>query len=161
MERARVRVSADGRYLEANQEALELLGVTQEELDDLDVSAFTPPEYRDVMLEAWRVRVESGPIRLTGTATIYPRNGQPVGVEYDSARQPDGTYLSTFTPIDRLPAPSSFVSLLALMLKAMREAEHQLESLPDDSPDRPRLEADISGLRYAYELMVRARMQSS
>jgi PAS domain-containing protein len=160
VERARIRVDRDGRYLEANGQALELLGVTEDELMELDISAFTPPEYRDVVMEAWRVRATSGPIRTAGTTTLRPRDRPPIGIEYDNVRQPDGTYLSTFADIGEPPPPSSFVSLLALMLTAARQAEHQLGGLPGDAPERARLEADISGLHYAYELMVRARLGS-
>jgi PAS domain S-box-containing protein len=161
MERARVRLSPEGRYIEANPEALQLLGVTREQLEAADVSTFTPPEYRDVVMEAWRVRATSGPIRSAGTTTLYPRDGQPIGVTYEDSREPDGTFVVTFAAAGPPPPPSSFVSLLALMLRGIREAEHQLEGLPADSADRPRLEADIAGLRYAYELMVRARIQQS
>jgi PAS domain S-box-containing protein len=160
VERARIRVDRDGRYLEANGQALELLGVTEDELLELDISAFTPPEYRDVVMEAWRVRATTGPIRAAGTTTLRPRAGSPIGIEYENVRKPDGTYVSTFAAIGEPPPPSSFVSLLALMLTAVGEAEHQMEGLPADAPERVRLEADISGLRYAYELMVRARLGS-
>jgi hypothetical protein len=124
------------------------------------VSSFTPPEYRDVVLEAWRVRATTGPLRTTGKTTFYPRGGPPVGVAYEDSREPDGTFVVTFELAGDPPPPSSSVALLALMLRGIREAENQLDGLPPGAPERARLEADIAGLRYAYELMVRARIQA-
>jgi len=161
MERARVHLSPDGRYLDANDEALGLMNISRDELDQFDVSSFTPPEYRDVVLEAWLVRATTGPIRTSGKTTFYPKGGPPVGIAYEDSREPDGTFVVTFELAGDPPPPSSSVALLALMLRGIREAEHQLEGLPADSPERTRLEADIAGLRYAYELMVRSRIQSS
>src|SRR5205809_3829986 len=115
MERARVHLSPDGRYLDANDEALGLMNISRDELDQFDVSSFTPPEYRDVVLEAWLVRATTGPIRTSGKTTFYPKGGPPVGVAYEDSREPDDTYEAPFEQSDGRPLPASSVTILALM----------------------------------------------
>lgn len=96
-EAARVVVGPDGGYLEANEPALELLGVTRAELAASHAGDFTTPATRSFV--PWLTRLLEDTGTLHSTAILRPRNrSEDVHVEFHLERDPErpGLMLSWF-----------------------------------------------------------------
>jgi len=78
---ALIRVGADGRYLDADPSALEVLGVTADELREHSIGDFAGP-YADVAREVWRHFAANGAAVPSGDATVHRLDGSTVRVRY-------------------------------------------------------------------------------
>jgi PAS domain S-box-containing protein len=88
-----------GRYLEGNEEALVLLGVTSEELRGLAIGAFSGP-HAELAITVWHRLAATGEAMPTGESTMYRRDGSHVRVRYlRIAPRADGTYELEMTEI--------------------------------------------------------------
>jgi PAS domain S-box-containing protein len=86
---ARLVLGDDGRYLEANARALEMLGVTLEELRGANAGDFTVPEFRVSIPWIFQLLRDTG--ELHSTSVLSPRIGPPQPVEFHFVRDGDGT----------------------------------------------------------------------
>jgi PAS domain-containing protein len=161
---ARVLISADGRYLDANPLALELLGVDADALRTHVVGDFTVPEFRDASRASWAHMAATGQVellidetfllRLDGTAAVVKVHPVVPGDE-------PGTWWSQFEP---LSGPRGRVLSLAKpnqVLNAWRAAERRAAGLPEGSPEREAAERTAAGLGALYRAALDLRMKAS
>lgn len=87
----------NGRYLDANPQALELTGYSREELLTMSVSDLTPPEDRGTGEDRYRQFAESG--RMHGEYRLLHKDGRVIDVEYSAARMGPGRHQSTLRDI--------------------------------------------------------------
>jgi PAS domain-containing protein len=161
---ARVLISADGRYLDANPLALELLGVDAAALLTHGVGDFTVPEYRDASRASWAHLAATGLVeflidetfllRLDGTAAVVKVHPVVPG-------EAPGTWWAQFQP---LSGPRGRVLSLAKpnqVLSAWRAAERRAAALPEGSRERDAAERTAAGLGALYRAALDLRMKAS
>ena len=147
-------LSADGRFLSANQAALDALGYTLDELQQLDLGALS--NFPDqVAQQAWQM-VTSGSIEITGDqpTELRRKDGSPLhAVVLGIERTTDGHYVSRMqgqpgvAPIDRP---------LHNVLAEWRRAERELAALTDGSDGtKAALESEIERLSEEYQTIAR------
>jgi PAS domain-containing protein len=153
-------LSADGRYLSANDAALDALGYTLDELQRLDLGALS--NFPDqVAQRAWQM-VISGAFEVTGDqpAELRRKDGSPLHTVVRSIeRTRDGHYLSRMEP---RPGTAPIDRTIHKVLADWRRAERELADL-DDGADgrRTALEAEIERLRHEYQAMARQREEAT
>ncbi len=109
---------SEGRYLDANEAALRLLGVTQEQLKLLRVGDLSPPETSERAPQVWRELLEKG--KAEGEARIVRPDGDERLVEYRmQANFVPGRHLSVFRDVSaRRDAERQRARLAALVESA-------------------------------------------
>jgi PAS domain S-box-containing protein len=159
--RPTIIVSPDGRYSDANAAALELLGVTLDELRTSDPGRFAAepaePEADAAFREAWEA---SGRPDIGGATTIRRADGTQARVKFAIRQMEDGSYTVLLTPVPDAPEPTT-VYTAGSVLAAWRASERQLEELPADAPERMGIMADIEEFRERYQLLFRQGLGSS
>jgi PAS domain S-box-containing protein len=160
--RPTIILSPDGRYSEANAAALELLGVTRDELRASDPGRFaaepTNAEADAAFREAWEA---SGKPDIGGATTIRRADGTEARVKFAIRQMEDGSYTVLLTPVpDARPEPTT-VYTAGDVLAAWRASERQLETLPEDAPERLGIMADIEEFRQRYQLLFQRGLGSS
>lgn len=160
---ARVLISGDGRYLDANPTALELLGVDAATLQTHHVGDFTAPELRDASRASWAHMAASGQmtflidetylLRLDGTATVVKVHPVVPG-------ETPGTWWAQFELIE---GPRGRVLSLAKpnqVLNAWRAAERRAAAHPEGSHDREAAERTAAGLGALYRAALDLRIKA-
>ncbi len=155
---ARFVLGPGGRVEEANEAALELLGVSLSELQSAPPGTFSAPvdpSEAAAMRAAW---VESGAVGATGESTIRRSDGTLVRVRYISSTLADGRFLIAMLPADGEPAaPATVYTTTGDVLAAWRAAERRLEALEPDDPETGAVHADIAVFRAEYRRLFQAR----
>ncbi len=159
---ARVLIASDGAYLDADQLALDLLGVTLETLRMHHVGDFTVPELREPSQASWQHLAATGQtdflidetylLRPDGTATV-------VKVHPVMSGEQAGTWWARFEVI---PAPRGTVLSLARpqqVLGAWRAAERRAAALQPGTPERDAAERTATGLGALYRAALDLRLQ--
>ena len=161
-ERPTIIVTADGRYSEANTAALDLLGVTLEELRASDPGRFaaepSDAEADAAFREAWEA---AGKPDVGGATTIRRADGSSARLKFAIREMDDGTYTVLLTPVPDALRESTSVYTAGDVLAAWRAAERRLEELTEDAPERPEIMADIQGFRERYQLLFQQGRGSS
>ena len=151
-------LEADGRAVDASPAALELLGVTLEQLQAMPPGAFSPnapdPAEAAAFRSAWEA---SGSPGLFGESTIVRTDGTHARVRFAITPHLDGRFLvgleSTRTPLDEEPR----LYTAGEILTAWRAAERQLVALEPGSAEHVAAEAEIATFRERYQrLFLRA-----
>jgi len=153
-------LSADGRYLSANDAALEALGYTLDELQQLDLGALA--NFPDqVAQQAWQM-VISGALEVTGDqpAELRRKDGSPLhAVVRSIERTMDGHYVSR---MERQPGMAPIDRTLHKVLAEWRQAERELADLSDgEGGARQALQAEIERLRHEYQAISRQRQEAT
>jgi PAS domain-containing protein len=163
------RLIADkqGRYLDADAGALELLGLTLEELRSMQVGDFSGP-HAEMARTVWRRLAATGENMSTGEGDLYLPGGSHVRVRYTRiGALANGEYELCFEPIhlpgeDRPPTSDRPSTILREWRVAEREAEAAATSggpgtmgAPDDATDA------ADKLRRLYQDSVIARTKTS
>jgi PAS domain S-box-containing protein len=153
-DRPRITINADGTYREANESALELLGVTLEELRTSSPGRFavepSDPETDEAFREAWE---SSGRPDIGGATSIKRADGTLVRIKFSIRPQDDGSFLAL---MDQMPDPvvgRTSVYTTGDVLAAWRDAERRLETLTPDNPEWQERQADIAYYRERYQLL--------
>ncbi len=153
-----VIVTPDGRYEDANPAALEILGVTLEELRASDPSRFATepadPEGGAEFERQWR---DAGQPDIGGETTIVRPDGRRRRIRFVITRQPDGRLVAVLEPLDTATPEPTVVYTAGDILAQWRAAERRLEALRRDSPDYAATQAQIDKLRRAYHTAFDAR----
>jgi hypothetical protein len=148
---ATVVVNADGSYADASRAALELLGVTMEELRAAGRNAFVvepmAPEESAALEVAWN---ESSSEQAVGHATVKRPDGTTVRVRYLLEGQPDGSFLISLQPISEAATRPTTVYTMGRVLSAWRAAEKRLETVEPGSDEWTRAQAEVDAFRDEY-----------
>jgi PAS domain-containing protein len=159
---ATVLINADGTYADASGAALELLGVTIEELRAAGRGAFAvepvSPEASAAIESAWD---RSGAQDAVGHATVKRPDGATVRVRYLLTSQPDGRYLIAIQPIRESASQPSTLYTMGRVLSAWRAAEKRLEEVPPGSAEWIRTQAEVDAFREEYRRRFDERLKQS
>lgn len=159
---ARVLISSDGTYLDANPLALELLGVTRERLRTHHVGDFTVPELRDPSRASWQHMAATGQMQLLIDETFLLRadgTAHVVKVHPVIPSEEPGTWWSQFQIV---AGPRGRVLSLARpqqVLDAWRAAERRCAALEAGSPEREAAERTAAGLGALYRAALDLRLE--
>ena len=152
-DRPMIIVTADGQYADANPAALELLGVTLDELRSSPPNRFagepSDPDAEAAFREAWE---SSGRPDVAGAGMVRRADGTLIRAKF-AIRPMDDGYAVLLTPVPDAPAEPSVVYTVGDVLAAWRAAERRLETLTEDAPERHAILADITEFRERYQLL--------
>jgi PAS domain-containing protein len=133
--RATVVADRDGRFLDGNDEALELLGVSLGELRAARIGDFSGP-HADQALSVWRRLTSVGADIPLGEATTYRLDGTKVRLRYTRFEKlPSGEFEMEFEPVadaallDRPPVADHPAKVLEAWRAAEREADPAADHL--------------------------------
>jgi len=160
-EPAVVILGGDGRYLDANAEALDMLGVTLEQLLAATPSMFSAePVDVDAGAALRREWERAGGPDLTGETTIRRPDGQLRHVRFVITRR-DAGFAAILEPASTAaptqPAEPHILFTTGDVLAEWRAAERRLEAVPADSPEWQATQAQIASLRDRYQRLFAAR----
>jgi hypothetical protein len=153
-----VTLDIEGRYLDADERALELLGV-----DSIETLRATPPEaFAAVPADpeeqtAWRrAYFESASSAVLAEAAFRRLDGELVRVRTAILNEPEGRFRALFYPIERPTQDlSAKIYTVSDVLAEWRGAERRLEALDPTSEEAVTLQADIELLRDQYQALFR------
>jgi PAS domain-containing protein len=158
---AAMRVDATGRWLDASQEALDLLGVPSvDALRALPPDAFRPepadPAEQAAFQEAYATSLAQG---LLIEGPFKRLDGELVRARAAILADAAGDYRLLFYPVERPTTNrSTKVFTIADVLAEWRGAERRLVTLDGGSEEAQRLTGEIAVLRMTHErLFKRAR----
>ncbi len=158
---ARILVGSDSRVIEASPEALELLGLTFEQLVALPPGAMSmehDPAASAEFAAAWE---GDGRPPLVGSATIRLADGRLLRLRYLIGSQPDGT-VAVFLEHSPEPVgepPRAFA--IGKILSAWRAAERLHEALEPGSPEWLAAEAETQHFKDEYRRLARYHSSGS
>ncbi len=151
-----VEADADGRYLDANDAALELFGVGRDELRRHYVGDFAPeglgPIHRALFVWAARTGHDFG----GGTSTLVRPDGNEVRVDCPSIEPSGDTFLIRLEAQEGEPVPPHS-EVVASILEAWREAERDIKDAGRDAPEFELARTAAASLRNIYQFVVREK----
>ena len=155
---ATVFIDRDGRYLDADDQALDLLGVgSVDELRTMtgDAFAVVPPDPAEQ--EAWRrAYFASRAEGVLAEGAFRRLDGELVRVRTAILEEPDGRFRALFYAIER---PTTNLSAktyrIGDVLTEWRAAERRLETIDPASPEGAALQRDVDVLRSQYQQLVK------
>jgi len=155
---ARFVVTPDGVVEEADAGALELLGVTLEELRAAPRGAFNASgktQAVDALRAAWAA---SGATAAIGETAVRRADGTIVPVRFVAGVRDDGKYLIGVRRLEgRSPTHDLVFSSAGQALTAWRTAERRLEDLVPGGVEWERVQAEVALLRSEYRRLFEAR----
>lgn len=163
MRAATVVLDLEGRYLDADARALDLLGV--ESVEALramapDTFAAVPPDPEEQ--RAWREAYFSS--RAEGVLAEVPiqrLDGELVRVRTAILEEPGGRFRALFYPIERPTTNlTTRIFRIADVLAEWRAAERRLVELPPGSDDAATVAAEIEVLREQHRQLFSRRSRS-
>ncbi len=160
MKDALVIIDAVGRYLEGNVRALEILGVSLDQLQESTGATFATAPPDPEQAEAFRVAWEhAGRPDITGETSVRRPDGRLVRVRFAITPRADGTYAAPFEPIAGSHADPVALHTVGDVLTAWRSAERRLESLEPGSPEWEAAQEEVAWLRDRHATAFRERVQ--
>jgi len=158
-----VTLDADGRYVDADVHALELLGVASvEELRAAPAERFAAlppdPDEQEAFRRAYRASRAEG---LLAEVAFRRLDGELVRVRMAIIEQGDGTYRALFYVVER-PTKNLTARLFRIsdVLAEWRSAERELVELDPQSDEAHKVTAQIDLLREQHHrLFERARQR--
>jgi PAS domain S-box-containing protein len=149
-------LDAAGRYVDANQAALELLGVSLDELRASAPDRFSVTPMADAEQAAFRARWESGGAQpLVGTTGLRRRDGTVIRVAYAIEMAESGARARLWQVAGSPHAPTSLYTV-GDVLREWRAAERVLAELAPGTPEWARTLDEIAVLRGQYQEIFRA-----
>lgn len=155
---AMLRLDAEGRYIDADDVALELLGVASvEALRAMPPNAFraTPPDpegeaaFRNAFVDA----LFQG---LIGEGALKRLDGELVRVRTAIVPESEGVYRALLYPIERPTRNiTPKVYKIADVLAEWRVAERRLVEIDPSTDEGRRIAADVEQLREQYQFLFR------
>jgi len=155
---ATVMLDRDGRYLDADKAALDLLGVASvEELRTTppDTFAAVPPDPEEQ--EAWRKAYFASRAEGVLAEGAFRRpDGELVRVRTAIMEEPDGRFRALFYPIER-PTTNLAAKTYRIgdVLSEWRAAERRLADLDPESDEGRTVQGDVELLRAQYQQLFR------
>jgi PAS domain S-box-containing protein len=147
-------LNADGTTADANREALEMLGVTREQLTSLPAGAFSPeppdPEADAAFREQWK---RQGTPDIGGEATIRRLDGSSVRVKFGVTAIEDGRFVAVLEPVAAPTDAPPVVYTAGQVLTEWRAAERRLQEIPEGTAEWRAVQHDIDVFRGRYQAM--------
>lgn len=151
-----IGLDAEGRYTDANPAALDLLGVSLEELLASSPDRFTIQESDPSEAAALRTEWEAGGSRpMVGTAGLRRADGTTIRVAYAIETVETGLR-ARLRPIEGRPEAPSSVYTVGDVLREWRVAERELSRLVPGSPEWARTSDEVDLLRGKYQALFRS-----
>lgn len=152
---ALIRMDAAGRYVDANEAALELLGVTLAELRESPGDRFSIRPANVAEQAAFRTQWESAGSRpLVGTAGLKRGDGATIRVSYAIEADESG-FVARLWEVPGSPEAPPSVFSVGEVLRSWRAAERELAELTQGSPEWARTLSEIELLRDRYRELFR------
>lgn len=157
-----IRLAADGRALDIDENALAILRVTRQQFLDAPPGAFSAqklPEAEETALrEQWE---RAGRPELIGASTVRRGDGTEARVSFLIEAQPDGTFVAVVTPLDEPVSQASQLFTAADVLREWRSAERTLTEVPAGSHEHDELTGRVAELRATYHRLVDSQRGSA
>jgi 8-oxo-dGTP pyrophosphatase MutT (NUDIX family) len=147
-------LDAEGRVLDASEDALAMLGLGLDELRALPAGALSSSSETDraALRAAWEEAEASAAV---GETTIVRPDGRRMRVDFALFAQSDGTYRVILKPADvPVDQPTKFFAV-GDVLAAWREAERRLATVESGSAEWDELQARIAALREQHRRLFR------
>jgi PAS domain-containing protein len=149
-----VQLGSDGRYIDADEAALALLGVdTVEELRETSPDAFQVEPQDPAATTAFQQAMVDAVFQgLLGEVAFRRRDGELVRVRTAIIPEPQGGYRALMYPVER-PTTNLVPRIykIADVLAEWRTAERRLVEVDPDSEEGRQLAADVELLRQQYQ----------
>lgn len=161
---ATVILDREGRYLDADEAALELLGVASvEEFRSMSPAVFAavPPDPEEQ--EAWRKAYFSSRAEgVLAESALRRTDGELVRIRTAILEEPDGRFRALFYPVER-PTTNVSAKLYRIgdVLAEWRAAERELDEVDPASDEGIALAAEVALLRSQYKELVRRAAERS
>jgi PAS domain-containing protein len=157
-------IDAEGRYLDADDRALELLGVaTVDELRAMASSTFqaTPPDPDGEA--AFRSAFLAAPFRgLIGEGALKRLDGELIRVRTAIISEPGGGYRVLLYAVERPTTDlTPRIYRIADVLAEWRTAERRLVDIDPATDEGRRVAAEVDQLREQYQVLFRRSISSS
>jgi PAS domain S-box-containing protein len=153
-----VVVRRDGRFLDANPPALELFGVTLDELRRAQPGQFSARPSDPQADEAFRRQWDAaGNPDVGGEATIVRPDGEQRRVRFVITPRARDELAVVLEPVPAPTADPSVVFTASGVLAEWRAAERRLEAVPADSPEWAAAKTQVEALRERYQRIFEAR----
>ena len=151
-----VEADADGRYLDANDEALALFGVSREQLRRHRVGDFAPEGLEAIHLALFRWVAHTGHDFGGGTSTIVRPDGTALRVDCPSIERHGDRFVIRLEAqgAESVPPHSEAV---ASVLDAWREAEREIAAAGRSDPQYAVARKAADSLRDISQFVVREK----
>jgi hypothetical protein len=151
-----IQLDEGGRYIGANQAALDLLGVSLQELLDSPPDRFAIRATDHAEQAAFRAEWESeGSRPLIGTAGLKRADGTEIRVSYAIEATPRG-FTARLREVEGSPLAPPSVFTVGAVLREWRAAERSLAELHPGSEEWARTMSEIDLLRSRYHELFRS-----
>jgi PAS domain-containing protein len=151
-------LEADGRASHASPRALELLGVSLDQLRSLPPGAFSAsppdPDGTAAFRQAWEAE---GSPDLGGEATIRRLDGDEVRVRFAISPMGDGRFQAILEPTAGAPEEPPTLYSAGETLALWRAAERRLATLDPHGPESIAIRAEIESFQKRYQDVFRRR----
>jgi PAS domain S-box-containing protein len=147
---ALITIDKAGHYVDANDAALELLGVTLSELRTSAPDRFAIRPTVEAEQAELRDQWETGGEQpLVGTAGIRRADGTTIRISY-AIEATDTGFRARMQRVDGSPEAPPSLFTVGRVLSEWRAAERVLAELPPDSPEWARIQEEVEMLRGRY-----------
>lgn len=145
-------LNADGTTADASLAALELLGLTLEQLRALPPGALSPEPRDPVAQEAFREQWEGqGSPDIGGEATMRRLDGTSIRVKFGLTPIEDGRFLALIEPVAGPTEQPPVVYTAGQVLAEWRAAERRMIEIPPDSQEWHDAQVEIETFRKRYQ----------
>jgi PAS domain S-box-containing protein len=145
-----ITIDKAGRYLDANDAALELLGVTLSELRTSAPDRFAIRPTVEAEQAELRNQWETGGEQpLVGTAGIRRADGTTIRISY-AIEATEAGFRARMQRVEGSPEAPPSLFTVGQVLREWRAAERVLAELTPDSPEWTRTQGEVEMLRGRY-----------
>jgi PAS domain S-box-containing protein len=151
-------LNADGTTADANAAALELLGLTLEQLRALPPGALSAEPRDPEAMAAFRQEWEGqGLPDIGGEATMRRLDGTSIRVKFGITPIENGRFLAMIEPVAGATARPTTMYTAGQVLAEWRAAERRMIEIPPDSPEWHDAQAEIDAFRQRYQELFKRR----
>ena len=152
---ARILVSADSVILDASDTALDLLGLTLEQLKTLPPGALSLEEDKQASAEFAAAWQEAGRGTIVGAGTARLLDGRLIRVRYLITPQADGSFEIILESSGESVAAPPRTYTVGDVLSAWRAAERKLAAVDPGGEEWTAAQAEIEHFRAEYQRVAR------
>jgi PAS domain S-box-containing protein len=151
-------LNADGTTADASPAALELLGLTLEQLRALPPGALSAEprdeQDREAFLNQWQLQ---GQPDIGGEATMRRLDGTSIRVKFGLTPIEDGRFLALIEPVAGPTEQPTVVYTAGQVLAEWRAAERRMIEIPPDTPEWRSAQSEIDTFRQRYQELFKKR----